>query len=666
MPMREDSEFQEFRDIMKRSDHFEDGFNKGTVLMGLFVGLVMAPANVYMHLVAGLHMGDAARWVTVLLYVEVARRAFKRLKRPEIFVLFYMVGAAMAAGGEGFLYRQFLAQSDELRKMGILQHIPAWFAPTDPDVLGARNFFTRPWLAPVAIACLMMAVQRIDHFGLGYVMFRLTADVEELPFPMAPVGAAGMTALADASDDRESWRYRVFASGAALGILFGGIYIALPAVTGAILDDPIRLIPLPFLDLTKYTEMTLPAMPIMISFDLGLVITGMVMPFWAVMGALFGVIVTMIGNPILQHVGILDGWSPGLGAMDVVRSNVLDFYFSFHLGLLFAVAAIGFLHMRSNYKKKKKEADELGKSALDWSKLFKPPPGRGDFSIWVGVAIYVVSTIFYIGISYWLVNYASGPLLGKKFPLWILIAYGFVWTPFISYVSARMEGIVGQQMQIPFLREATFILSGYKGAAIWFAPIPLHNYANQVLQFRQMELIGAKLKSLIKAEALTYPLMIVGTLCFAQFIWSLGPVPSEAYPYANEFWELQAYQKGLIYSATLPGDVVNPFMQAFRADFVLSGLGLGLGLYAVLAHFNLPVFLVYGMVRGLDQSLPHTILPTIVGAFIGRFACRKWFGEKWPQYRVVFAAGFGAGMGLISMFALGFVFMTKSASVLPI
>ena len=42
------------------------------------------------------------------------------------------------------------------------------------------------------------------------------------------------------------------------------------------------------------------------------------------------------------------------------------------------------------------------------------------------------------------------------------------------------------------------------------------------------------------------------------------------------------------------------------------------------------------------------------------------FGDDWPKYRVVFAAGFGAGMGLITMFALGFVFMAKSANVLPI
>ena len=252
------------------------------------------------------------------------------------------------------------------------------------------------------------------------------------------------------------------------------------------------------------------------------------------------------------------------------------------------------------------------------------------------------------------------------FPLWLLLVYGFVWTPLISYISARMEGIVGQQMEIPFLREATFILSGYKGAAIWFAPIPLHNYAGQVLEFRQMELIGTKFTSLIKAEALTYPLMIIGTLFFAQFIWSLGPVPSPAYPYANEFWELGAYNAGLVYSSTLPGDTVNPFMEALRWEYLSSGLGIGLGLYAILAYFNLPVFLVYGMVRGLDQSLPHTIIPTIVGAFLGRYGCRKWFGDKWPQYRVVFAAGFGAGMGLISMFALGAVFMSKSANVLPI
>ena len=65
--MREDKEFQEFRDMMKRPDTFEEGFNRGTILMGLFVGLVMAPASVYMSLVAGLSMGGADwAWIQVM------------------------------------------------------------------------------------------------------------------------------------------------------------------------------------------------------------------------------------------------------------------------------------------------------------------------------------------------------------------------------------------------------------------------------------------------------------------------------------------------------------------------------------------------------------------------------------------------------------------------
>lgn len=661
--MREDKEFQEFRNLMTAPDHFEEGISWGTVLMGLFVGLVMAPANVYMNLVAGLHMGGAAKWVTVLLYVEIARRALIKLKRPQIFVLFYMCGAAMAAGGQGWLWRQFFAQSEEIRKMGLTEFLPAWFVPTDPAVLGQRNFFMMEWLWPIGVGALMMLVTRIDNFGLGYVMYKLTADVEELPFPMAPVGAAGMTALADSSNERETWRTKVFSMGGALGIFFGMVYIGLPSISAAAFGKPIRIIPIPFVDLTHYTEGVLPAMPIMMSFDLGLIVSGMVMPYMAMLGSLFGVVFTMIANPVLQHTGILTSWEPGLNAMEVVRSNHFDFYFSFGLGLMFAVAFIGFLHMYSKMKQKKKEADELGATKVNWSKLFERNRARGDISIWIGVLIYVMTMFVYVGIAYYLINFASGPLAGDPFPLWLLLFYGFIWTPFVSYMSSRMEGLVGQQLVIPFVREATFMLSGYQGAAIWYAPIPLHNHASQVLEFRTMELTGTKFTALIKAEAITYPLMIISTLLFGQFIWSMGPVPSEMFPYANEFWELNAYQQGLIATSTLPESGVSPFQEAFRFDYIGIGLFAALGLYGLLAHFNLPVFLVYGVIRGLDQSLPHAIIPTIIGAMLGKYGCRKWFGEEWPQYRIVFAAGFGAGMGLISMMALGIVFMMKSVNV---
>ena len=292
---------------MGRPEEFEDGFRWRTVLMALFVGLLMTPAQLYMHLVAGTEMGQAAQWVTVILYVEVARRAFTRLKRPEIFVLFYMCGAVIHSGGEGLLWRQFFVQSEEIRKMGITEYIPAWWAPQDPDVLGKRSFFLMPWLIPLILVFTMRLISRIDHFGLGYVMFRLTADVEELPFPMAPVGAMGMTALADASDQKDTWRWRTFSMGAMAGVVFGFIYLAIPNITSAIFAEGLQILPLPFADLTSYTEKFLEAMPMMISFDLTFVVTGMVLPFWAMCGSFIGLIVTVVANPILYRVGILDG-----------------------------------------------------------------------------------------------------------------------------------------------------------------------------------------------------------------------------------------------------------------------------------------------------------------------------------------------------------------------
>ena len=44
------------------------------------------PARLYMQLVAGHEMGSTARWVTVILYLEVARRAFTTLSLGIVFM----------------------------------------------------------------------------------------------------------------------------------------------------------------------------------------------------------------------------------------------------------------------------------------------------------------------------------------------------------------------------------------------------------------------------------------------------------------------------------------------------------------------------------------------------------------------------------------------------
>ncbi len=664
--MREDKELREFRDLMTAPDQFEEGFGWGTVLMALFVGLVMAPAQLYMGLVAGLGLGGAPDWVTVILYVEICRRAFKKLKRPEIFILFYMCGAMMSTGSSGLLWQQFIAQSEQIRKMGLTDYIPKWWAPTDPGVLAERNFLNPAWWQPLGLMLLGSFIGRLDKFGLGYVLFRLTSDVEKLPFPMAPVSAMGMMALADASGQKETWRWRTFAMGGMAGIAFGFIYLAIPNITGAIFSQSIQILPIPFVDLTSYTEKILPAMPVMISFNLGIFVSGMVVPFWGVIGGLIAVVITLIANPCLYYAGVLNGWEPGIGGIQTSMSNTMDFYFSFGLGLSLAIGVIGIASLIRNLREKRGDLDQAGKTKFHWDRILQTPRGRGDIPIWAALLIYLFSTTTYVALAYWMINYGSGPLLGARFPLWILIFYGFVYTPIISYISTRMVGVMGMGIGIPFVKEASFILSGYKGAAIWFAPIPLSDYAGQASYFRTTELTGTRFSSIIKAEILIFPIVFVATIAFSQLIWSLGPVPSEMFPYANQYWELQAYQSALMWTSTLPGEAASPFREAFKPEYIAIGLILALAVYTALDRFGLPIFLVYGVVIGLNQNIPDAIIPLLAGALFGRFVCRKKFGDNWPKYRIVFAAGFGAGMGLIMMFSIGFVLMTKSVIRLPV
>jgi hypothetical protein len=95
-------------------------------------------------------------------------------------------------------------------------------------------------------------------------------------------------------------------------------------------------------------------------------------------------------------------------------------------------------------------------------------------------------------------------------------------------------------------------------------------------------------------------------------------------------------------------------------------MGLGLFMFGALTNLGAPVFLVYGMVTGLNQTIPHVIIPRMLGALVGRFAFRKKFGAKtWRQYAPVLLAGFSCGMGLIATMGIGINFLSKAAIKLP-
>lgn len=647
--MYEDKELQEYRDLLKTPDHFEEGFDWKTIVGAVFIGFLMMPGSMYLQLVIGTGIGPAARWVTIILFAEIAKRSYTELKQQEIFLLYYMAGAALASPFQGLLWNQYLVQSDAAKMLGLTEFIPTWVAPSPAsDSLVERTFFHRDWLIPILLLVGSQIIQRIDQFGLGYGLFRITSDVEKLPFPMAPVGALGTMALAESTEEKQkSWKWRIFSIGGIIGLVFGGIYVLLPTVSDLIFTEPIRLIPIPWVDLTRHTEEILPAVATGIQLDLGLLFVGMVLPFWAVMGGLIGLVITIAANPFLYHHGILTRWHKGMETVDTVFANNFDFYMSFGIGLGLAIAAVGIWSVLRS----------LGQSGSgqrrNFKDLLKPPPGRGDFNFWISIGIYVFSTLAYIALCVWLV---------PNFPWIFFLGYGFVYTPLVSYITARMEGIAGQFVSLPLVREASFIAGakffGYQGIEIWYAPIPIHNYGEATVHFRQIELTGTSIRGIIKAEIVVFPVVMVASLLFSQFIWRLAPIPSSSYPYAQELWHLQALNTLLMQTSTLEGDSL--FFQALNAGYVFSGLGFGLLAYALLNLLGLPILLIYGVVRGLGQSTPHGLILEVVGAFLGRFFFLKRYGTMWRQYAPVLLAGFSCGMGLTGMFAMGFTLILKS------
>jgi hypothetical protein len=602
----------------------------------------------YLQLVIGTGIGPAARWVTIILFAELAKRSYSELKQQEIFLLYYMAGAALSTPFQGLLWNQYLVQSDAARMLGVTEFIPAWVAPSpESDSLVERTFFHRDWMIPILLLIGTQIIQRIDQFGLGYALFRITSDVEKLPFPMAPVAALGTMALAESTEDKKkSWKWRVFSIGGVIGLAFGAIYVLLPTVSGLILMEPIRLIPIPWVELTGHTEGVLPAVATGIQLDLGLVFIGMVLPFWAVMGGLVGILITIIANPILYNNGILTRWHPGMETVDTMFANNFDFYMSFSIGLGLAIAFVGIWHVVRSFGKQ-----EGNKGSLQ--DLFRPPPGRGDFNFWISIGIYVFSTISYVLLCLWLV---------PNFPWPFFIAYGFIYTPIVSYITARMEGIAGQFVSLPLVREISFIAGakyfGYQGIEIWYAPIPIHNYGEATVNFRQIELTGTSIRGIIKSEIVVFPIVMVASMLFSQFIWRLAPIPSSAYPFAQEIWHLQALNTLLMQSSTLEGNAA--FYQALNFVYVIAGMGLGVVTYTILTLFGLPIMLVYGMVRGLGQTLPHAMFLEVAGALLGRFFFLKRYGAMWRQYAPVLLAGFSCGMGLTGMFAMGVTLILKS------
>jgi len=374
------------------------------------------------------------------------------------------------------------------------------------------------------------------------------------------------------------------------------------------------------------------------------------MPFWSVMGGFVaGILGRLVLNPILYSMGYLQRWQPGMDYIQTSVANQFDFWLSFTIGTALAVAAIGFYEAGRGMLKARREGKNLSISVS----VMAPPKGRGDIPITIALLFYVAQTVWTIMLAHWLV---------PKFPVWIMVAFGFGYTPLMSYISARLIGLTGSGVGIPYAKEATFVLSRYKGVDIWSAPIPMGDWGSASQSFREIELTGTKFTSIFKAQLFVIPVSLFVSLFFWSFIYKMSDIP-EDYPTAMRFWPMNAVLTCFWWTATTSGNSF--FLQAFKPEFIGWGLGYGLVLYPIMKLIGAPTLFLYGTIMGLVSD-PMNMIPMFVAAMLGRFYMAKVFGEKqWANYTPVLAAGFSCGIGLIGMLSMGFSLISSAVSLLP-
>jgi hypothetical protein len=639
---------------------FQDGFTLKTLIGAIFIALFMLPGGMYLGLVAGQGVGDAAEWVTIVLFAEVARRSYQPLRKQEIYILFYIASSLTAvvnierglAGGpfSHLIWNAYYRMSPAARP--IADQIPTWAVPgaTSPALM-QRELWHSDWWKPILLLVLTEICGRLSWMGMGYALFRVTSDVEKLPFPYAPVAASGATALSEAGT--ESWRWGIFSTGTVIGLLFGIVYIALPVITGVLIGESIEVFPIPFADYTVNVQNFIPAAIVGLSFSLGNVLLGFVLPFEIVFGSMIASIFSMIVmNPILYRAGLLPNYRPGSDAFVTKLAVDMDFWLSVGIGVNIAIAIIGIALVFKAFGAAKKNKTERKFS------LSPPPPGRGDIPIFVAIGAWLGSTALLIILC---------RVLVPAFPAWILLFFGFFWSPLNSYISARMHGLTGRGVSFPYLKEASVVASGYQRVDVWYAPIPLPDHGAVAQRFREVELTGTKISSIFKAELAMFPIIMLASFGFWAFFWNTTALPNEAFPYAQRFWPVQAQMASVIQQINVPreGGEVGWFAKAIKPLYIAGGAMGGLVVYGLMSVFKAPLLLFYGFAGGLGLYPANTI-PQFFGAWYGRkFLAKKYGAENWSRYAPVLLAGFSCGAGLVSLISISLALISKAVAKLP-
>ncbi|ADI32151.1 OPT/YSL family transporter [Staphylothermus hellenicus] len=629
------------------------------VLAILYGALVFEPAAIWLNLVAGLNpwqIINSAEYTTLLLFTTIAAIMGARLTRQEAFVMFSNVGTTISESlfGVNLILAWYIAISEYARSFGLYGKIPFWYAPTIPEL--PRTLFQAVFIPPLLVAIASALLTKGMDLSLAYVLYKIYAVEEKLPFPGARIWAESSIVLAE----KHIWRdkARVMISVAVFSLLYTFLLYGVWFMFG------VQLLPVPWADLTSSLEsIGLNGASLGFSLDLLLISIGMIMP-WKVNVSIFigGIFAYLIGAPMAVKYGLFTLWRPGMNLGDIFQYGLLQLYVGPLIGLSFAAG--------------------LAPMVINWRsvvRVFRPPKIRGreastvsEPTIWglpltrFALLIYLLSATGLSLFVYYLVYIVEPQYATIQFLL-IFLALIVGFSTLFQLANTRALGEAATGINLPYVKEGALLASGYRGVAAWFTPIYVYGGASGwTAVYVACDWTNTKKSDYLKAYFIAFPLTYLMGLIYADIFWRIAPIPSSAYPASAVFWRVSALW-ALLWPAWASGalktgesSVASALLSHFSnwPTRIMVPFIVGAVIVALVKIFSIPFELI-GFTIGISQPISYT-MTMFIGGIIARILEKKKGSEWFKEYVAVISAGLGLGEGLMIAISVAVALIMKS------
>jgi len=629
---------------------FEQGFTNRSVLAILFSSICLLPVSAYMQLVGGATLYGGLMFITLIVFSEIFRLLRSPLTRQELFIIYEMSGLAATSFVFIWIIRQCyyvqspISWSFRLGGVPIPQLIPSWWAPPiSSSVYVTRELYHHDLVVPSLLACLQGGVfMYLTEFALTMIFSYMFIEVEKLEFPLAVVDASICSTLAE----RPSDKMRLLILSAFPGMVYGSILYGLPLVLGQ------QLIPIPWIDFTKFTEKHLPGALLGIGTDISVLTFGFLIPFSeAVYMFASSVICWIFINSLALSTfsNVFPEWASeyfhGMNLATVYQRSYLTVWIIPSIGFSFALAAILLPYGIRGISRAFKELSRVKVSA---------ETGYPELKALVGM--YLLGTIGSV---------ATFHLLVPEFPVIIPLMLSTGWSLVNAMIATRAMATTGYSFSAGPIWNVSVYASGYQGVKAWiFTPYiggsptmegGTPGWSNMI---KAGYLTGTRPVDFFKALVVAIIAYHVFSYIYASFFWKIAPIPSSVYPNTVISWPIDILSMGTWITGKI-GVKLWLLLYSFAA---MVGICLG-GLF--MSRFLHVPFSPVAVVTGA-LNLPPYMIPMFIGSMLNRFVIPRFVKkEYWRENRGIIIAGLLCGESIVVGIGIAASIASKATWIKP-